>query len=418
MKHVIKIVLLMLMYVILLSGCGQKLEALNKNELNDPEEKTVVDNEQIQQEEEETEEVAAEEIEKDEQETEEGNSSNDDKQLDSTKEKDDEESKKIESNTMDKTSESKIEIQVTKASGEFNISADSLNVRSGNGIDYDVLGQLTYASKIKVTGKTSNGWYRFDYNGKDGYVSGSHVTNKEIVVKKEEKKSESKDTSTSNTNSSDSGTDSEKTEDSTKKEEPKKQLPAVAKTNIAENTDQIVTVVGTGGGSVKVEYWKKSGGEWTSSLSTNGFVGPGGITGNKKEGDGKTPAGAFRLGFAFGTSNPGTKMPYRAIKDDSYWISNVNDPDYNTWQNRDSSNSADEHLISYKDSYKYAMVINYNTHNPTKGAGSAIFLHVSNGSPTLGCVSIPESHMVTLMKELKDSAQMIIVNSESDIANY
>ncbi|MGJ9386210.1 hypothetical protein [Salipaludibacillus sp. CF4.18] len=54
------------------------------------------------------------------------------------------------------------------------------------------------------------------------------------------------------------------------------------------------------------------------------------------------------------------------------------------------SSSADEHLINYPDQYKYAVAIDYNMDNPVRDDCSAIFLHVSNGTPTLSCVSIPE----------------------------
>lgn len=68
--------------------------------------------------------------------------------------------------------------------------------------------------------------------------------------------------------------------------------------------------------------------------------------------------------------------------------------------------------------YEYGIVINYNTTKPVKGAGSAFFLHVDNGRPAAGCVSIPESRMIKLMKELNSNAYIIIVNKTSEIVNY
>jgi len=194
--------------------------------------------------------------------------------------------------------------------------------------------------------------------------------------------------------------------------------PLIAKTKTAQETNQIITVVSTGGGNAKIEYWKKSSGFWKKDMSTNGFVGQQGVTSNKKEGDRKAPTGSFKIPFAFGTENPITKMSFRPITRNSYWISNVNDRQYNTWQEKSSSSSADEHLIKYASQYKYAMAIDYNMNNPVRGDGSAIFLHVSNGTPTLGCVSIPESNMRYLMQELGSNARIIITDSESNIAKY
>ncbi len=66
--------------------------------------------------------------------------------------------------------------------------------------------------------------------------------------------------------------------------------------------------------------------------------------------------------------------------------------------------SPNEHLYYETPSYNYAVVIDYNTRNAGKvvaGAGSAFFLHVSHDSPTAGCVAIPQSRLVTLMRWLK-----------------
>ena len=200
---------------------------------------------------------------------------------------------------------------------------------------------------------------------------------------------------------------------------PLPEQPRIADTKTAQETDQIITVVHDGNGRATVSYWKKDPYVWQKVRSTsNGFVGLQGVSENKVEGDRKAPVGSFKMPFAFGTENPGTKMPFRQITNRSYWISNVNDPHYNTWQERSSSHSHDEHLIQYADQYKYAMAIDYNMDNPVPGKGSAIFLHVSNGTPTLGCISVPESTIIYYMKELGNNARIIIVENESDLYRY
>ncbi|ADH98495.1 S-layer homology domain-containing protein [Salisediminibacterium selenitireducens] len=200
---------------------------------------------------------------------------------------------------------------------------------------------------------------------------------------------------------------------------PLPEQPRIASTKTAEDTDQILTVVHNGNGRATVTYWKKDPYVWTKvRKTTNGFVGINGVSETKREGDRNAPVGSFRMPFAFGTDNPGTKMPYKPITNRSYWISNVNDPHYNTWQERSSSHAHDEHLIRYRDQYKYAMAIDYNMDNPIPGKGSAIFLHVSNGTPTLGCVSVPESMMRYFMQELGANTGIIIVENEADIYTY
>ncbi|MBC1506320.1 S-layer protein [Listeria sp. FSL L7-1509] len=191
--------------------------------------------------------------------------------------------------------------------------------------------------------------------------------------------------------------------------------PTVAKMNLASRTTQIITVVASGS-SAQVKFWEKTGGSWKQVFSTYGNVGSQGV-GSADEYHSRTPRGAYSLGFAFGTSNPGTSLSFRKITNRSYWISNVNDSQYNTWQERNSSNKADEHMASYPTQYKYGVVINYNTAR-TKGAGSGFFLHCSNGAPTAGCVAIPTSHMATVLQKLHSGAYIVNVNSESELLNY
>ncbi len=73
--------------------------------------------------------------------------------------------------------------KVTKASGTYIVTANSLNVRAGNGSKYTSLGALKKNNQVKVTGKTSNNWYRITFKGKTGYVSGSYLKPKTAAAK-------------------------------------------------------------------------------------------------------------------------------------------------------------------------------------------------------------------------------------------
>ncbi|MBC1373791.1 S-layer protein [Listeria booriae] len=191
--------------------------------------------------------------------------------------------------------------------------------------------------------------------------------------------------------------------------------PVVAKMNLASRTNQIITVVASGS-SANVKFWEKSNGTWKQVFSVNGRVGSQGV-GAADENHSRTPRGAYSLGHAFGTSNPGTSLSFRQITNRSYWISNVNDPQYNTWQERSSSNRADEHMASYPTQYRYGVVINYNTAR-TPGAGSGFFLHCSNSAATAGCVAIPTESMRTVLQKLNGGAYIVNVTSESELLNY
>ncbi|CEO12189.1 N-acetylmuramoyl-L-alanine amidase [Paraclostridium sordellii] len=52
--------------------------------------------------------------------------------------------------------------------------ADSLNVRSGYGTEYQVIGTLKLGEKIEIV-EQQNGWYKIKFNGRYGYVSGKYV---------------------------------------------------------------------------------------------------------------------------------------------------------------------------------------------------------------------------------------------------
>ncbi|CEP46205.1 SH3 domain-containing protein [Paraclostridium sordellii] len=54
------------------------------------------------------------------------------------------------------------------------ITADRLNIRSGYGTNYSVIGTLTNGSKVEIV-ESQNGWYKIKYNGTYGYVSGDYV---------------------------------------------------------------------------------------------------------------------------------------------------------------------------------------------------------------------------------------------------
>jgi len=83
---------------------------------------------------------------------------------------------------------------------------------------------------------------------------------------------------------------------------------------------------------------------------------------------------------------------------------------YNTHQHCSSGcsftqGSPNEHLRYETPFYNYAVVIDYNRFPVYQGAGSAFFLHVTDGAATAGCVAIPQATLVTLMRWLTPAAQ-------------
>ena len=66
-----------------------------------------------------------------------------------------------------------IEESQMAASGKV-INANSLNVRKGPSTSFDIIGTLNGGDEVKIVGK-SNDWYKIEYNGVYGYVSGSYI---------------------------------------------------------------------------------------------------------------------------------------------------------------------------------------------------------------------------------------------------
>jgi L,D-peptidoglycan transpeptidase YkuD (ErfK/YbiS/YcfS/YnhG family) len=136
-----------------------------------------------------------------------------------------------------------------------------------------------------------------------------------------------------------------------------------------------------------------------------GFVGRNGITAEKSERDGCTPAGQFRLGGAFGVCpNPGTKMAWRAVTPDSRWVDDPESTLYNTWVEApdDTGWSSAEHLIDFPLEYAYAVIVGYNTDPVIPGKGSAIFLHCGT-QPTSGCIAVAEADLLRILAWLEPS---------------
>ena len=176
--------------------------------------------------------------------------------------------------------------------------------------------------------------------------------------------------------------------------------------------NQLILVQKRGEGAVISCFSKDENGVWVVEGELSeipAFAGFNGIGKKAKEGDGMTPLGLYRLGFAFGNlENPGTAVEFRPITENSYWVDDAASEDYNRWvEGFDPSRfQSAEHLREHA-GYNYAIVIEYNYDDPVKGLGSAIFLHCGDGV-TSGCVAVSEEHMVKILKWVQDGAQIFI----------
>jgi L,D-peptidoglycan transpeptidase YkuD (ErfK/YbiS/YcfS/YnhG family) len=155
--------------------------------------------------------------------------------------------------------------------------------------------------------------------------------------------------------------------------------------------------------------WRQAMPPIDAVVGRNGFAPPG----EKREGDGRTPSGLYRLGTVFGYAESViTKMPYRQSLADDLWIDEPNALDYNRWVKQSQTQAASyEKMRRNDDLYKYGIVIEYNSHPVVRDHGSAIFFHiwVSANSTTSGCVAVSEDNILRILAWLNPAANPVIL---------
>ena len=163
------------------------------------------------------------------------------------------------------------------------------------------------------------------------------------------------------------------------------------------SSTQVVTVVAPSAGSTTATLtaWERGAGGWTAVLGPwRARVGVGRRRRGERElAPAPRPArfGSPRPSAARAT--PAAALPYRVVDGDDWWVSDVASPLYNQYARCAAGACAFDESASARTcwpprpSTTTAVVIDYNR-GGTPGAGSAFFLHVSNGAPTAGCVAI------------------------------
>jgi L,D-peptidoglycan transpeptidase YkuD (ErfK/YbiS/YcfS/YnhG family) len=172
--------------------------------------------------------------------------------------------------------------------------------------------------------------------------------------------------------------------------------------------------------NAEVTLWQRSVHGWEVSSPMEAVVGRNGIapSGQKREGDGRTPSGAYKFGTAFGYDRyiP-TQMTYRQSTDEDVWIDDTNSKKYNHWVNiqRLWTAKSFERMRREDDLYKIGIVIDYNSHPVILGYGSAIFLHIwrSLDKPTSGCVALSEENVFKILNWLNPYQNPMIVIKEN-----
>lgn len=142
-------------------------------------------------------------------------------------------------------------------------------------------------------------------------------------------------------------------------------------------------------------------------------LGRGGITQDKREGDGATPAGRHQIvGMLYrpdrlrGVALPGWAQP---IGPGDLWSDDPADPDYNQIV-RVPHRFGHENLRRADPLYDLVLITNWNFPLAVPGRGSAIFLHRwrQPGFPTAGCVAFHPADLLWIAQRLVPGTPLII----------
>lgn len=130
-----------------------------------------------------------------------------------------------------------------------------------------------------------------------------------------------------------------------------------------------------------------------SNRTLEALIGRNGISNNKHEGDGTTPAGLLPLRRLLYRSDrlpaPVTSLHCEPLHNNDGWCDDPKDPNYNH-QVQLPYAASHECLWREDDLYDIIGVLGYNDDPVVPGRGSAIFLHIASPDkgPTAGCISL------------------------------
>jgi L,D-peptidoglycan transpeptidase YkuD (ErfK/YbiS/YcfS/YnhG family) len=142
-------------------------------------------------------------------------------------------------------------------------------------------------------------------------------------------------------------------------------------------------------------------------------LGRGGIKANKREGDGGTPRGEFRLKRLWWRADralrPRTLLPVRRIRWNDGWCEDPADRHYNQPIRLRPDHPGDR-LWRTDPLYDLIVEIDHNTRPRVAGRGSAVFIHVARPgfAPTAGCVALERPALRRLIARAGANTRLVI----------
>ncbi|MDQ5987149.1 MAG: hypothetical protein CSYNP_02886 [Syntrophus sp. SKADARSKE-3] len=138
----------------------------------------------------------------------------------------------------------------------------------------------------------------------------------------------------------------------------------------------------------------------------------------KKEGDGKAPAGIFRLSAAFGYAPPAAlnrvRLPYLQATPDFLCIDDAASTHYNRIVDMKQTRAdwkSSEDMLRKDDQYRLGIVVDHNANPVVPGKGSCIFMHIwaGPGKGTSGCTAMAADNLEALLYWLSPQAHPVLI---------
>lgn len=139
-------------------------------------------------------------------------------------------------------------------------------------------------------------------------------------------------------------------------------------------------------------------------------IGRGGVRADKREGDGATPAGIWRItGLLYRPDRLARPAPWaRPLGPGALWSDDPADPAYNAAV-RAPHPFGHERLRRPDPLYDMVLTTDWNAAR-RPGRGSAIFLHVWRGPrvPTAGCLALRRDHLAWLVARAAPGTRVVV----------
>ncbi len=139
----------------------------------------------------------------------------------------------------------------------------------------------------------------------------------------------------------------------------------------------------------------------------------------KTEGDGKAPAGIFRLTSAFAVKDKKVKLPFTKLIESTECVDDVKSGHYNKIVDKFKVGNYDwkssEKMLAVGTQYELGIFVAHNSERQ-KGGGSCIFLHIwkDSSAGTAGCTAMEKSKMEKIFSWVDERKNPVLIQLTED----